>query len=93
MRGRRVGRGIVWLLSLVVLLLSGCVKRTILIQSDPPGATVFINGHQAGVTPLDYPFIIHGRYRFTVSMKGFPWQFTGQYDVHVFFTGLFITSL
>lgn len=71
MRGPRVGRGIVWGLLFVALVLSGCVKRTILIQSDPPGATVLINGHEAGVTPLDYPFIIHGRYRFTVSKPGF----------------------
>ncbi len=71
MRGLRVGRGIVWSVPLVALVLSGCVKRTILIQSDPPGAAVFVNGHQAGVTPLDYPFITHGQYRFTVSKPGF----------------------
>lgn len=51
--------------------LSGCVKRAILIETDPPGADVKINGHEAGVTPLEHEFITHGRYKFVISRPGF----------------------
>ena len=54
------------------LLVTGCVKRTILVESDPPGATVWINEHQQeAVTPLAYEFITHGRYKFRLEKKGF----------------------
>ncbi|MBI4314127.1 MAG: HEAT repeat domain-containing protein [Candidatus Omnitrophica bacterium] len=53
------------------LALSGCVKRAILIETDPPGADVLINGHRAGVTPLKYDFITHGRYKFVINKSGF----------------------
>ena len=54
------------------LLVTGCVKRTILIESDPPGATVWINEHQQeAVTPLAHEFITHGRYKFRLEKKGF----------------------
>jgi len=59
------------LVLLISLGLSGCVKRAILIQSDPPGAAVKINGQDAGVTPIEHEFITHGRYRFTLSKPGF----------------------
>ena len=63
---RHLGAG-----SLVVLLLSGCVKRAILIDSDPPGATVSINGQEVGQTPLTHEFITHGRYVFRLTKPGF----------------------
>ena len=59
------------LLLLFTLLLTGCVKRQILVSSDPPGARVQINGRDAGVTPITYDFIAHGRYAITVSKPGF----------------------
>ena len=46
------------LLLLFTLLLTGCVKRQILVSSDPPGARVQINGRDAGVTPITYDFIV-----------------------------------
>ena len=56
---------------LVAVLLSGCVKRAIVIESDPPGALVQINGRQVGETPLEHEFITHGGYVFTLSKSGF----------------------
>lgn len=50
---------------------SGCVKRTLLIESDPPGAKVWINEHSVGVTPVKYEFITHGRYLFRLRKGGF----------------------
>ena len=53
------------------ILLGGCVKRTIVIESNPPGAKVWINQRLAGVTPLSAEFITHGRYHFRLEKTGF----------------------
>ncbi len=36
-----------------LVLLSGCASATTMIRSTPPEATVFIDGHHVGVTPLE----------------------------------------
>lgn len=43
-----------------VLLSAGCVERELRIESEPPGADVWIDGRQAGKTPLVEPFIFYG---------------------------------
>jgi len=56
----------------VVVSAAGCVKRALLIESNPPGASVQINGHVVkGVTPLTYEFITHGPYAIVLSKSGF----------------------
>ena len=55
----------------ILLLATGCVKRSIVVESNPPGAQVWINEHPAGVTPLTQSFIIHGRYKFRLRKMGF----------------------
>jgi hypothetical protein len=37
---------------LLVALASGCVERTLNIQSEPPGATVYLDGFDVGQTPI-----------------------------------------
>ena len=59
------------LLTAVVLFTAGCVKRTIVIESDPSGAQVWINEHPMGSTPVTYEFITHGRYKFRLEKSGF----------------------
>jgi len=60
------------LLGALTLLASGCVKRTILIESDPPGAKVWINERSMEeTTPLTYEFITHGCYTFRLQKSGF----------------------
>lgn len=61
-----------WIGLAVPLLAAGCVKRAIVIESDPPGARVWINEHpQSAVTPVTYEFITHGRYKFRLEKTGF----------------------
>lgn len=49
------------MLMLSALLLSlGCVERKLIIESDPPGAPVWIDERYAGFTPLEYPFAHYG---------------------------------
>ena len=59
------------LLAMTLGLSAGCVKRTLLIDSVPPGAKVWINEHPAGTTPVKYEFITHGRYKFRLQKSGF----------------------
>lgn len=55
----------------MAVVLSGCVKRTIIVASDPPGASVWINEHAVGKTPVTHEFITHGRYLFRLEKAGF----------------------
>ncbi len=57
--------------ALSAALLSGCVKRSIIVDTDPPGAELWINGHPMGKTPVTYAFITHGRYKFEIQKAGF----------------------
>lgn len=61
-----------WILFFLSVALTGCVKRTILIESNPPGARVWVNEHPLPeVTPVRYEFITHGRYQFRLQKSGF----------------------
>lgn len=49
----------------------GCVKRSITIETDPPGATVWVNAEEKGQTPLTFPFTFYGTYEFRLEKEGF----------------------
>lgn len=56
---------------LVASLLTGCVERRFIIESDPPGAVVYQNGHYVGVTPVEIPFTYYGEYEFELFKDGY----------------------
>jgi hypothetical protein len=56
---------------LTASLLSGCVERRFIITSNPPGATVYREGMQLGVTPVDDPFVYYGTKEYTLVLDGF----------------------
>jgi hypothetical protein len=61
-----------WLAVLLPVLLSGCVTRRFTIESDPPGAMVFVNGEQVGQTPVvGHYFVYYGTYKFTLVREGY----------------------
>lgn len=49
----------------------GCVERRMLIVSDPPGATVLVNGQNVGLTPASVPFTYYGKYDITLIRDGY----------------------
>jgi hypothetical protein len=51
--------------------LSGCVERRFVIESDPPGALVLMNGQPLGSTPVDGYFTYYGNYNFTLIKDGY----------------------
>lgn len=53
-------------------LLAGCgVQRTIVLQSDPPGALVHLNGEEVARTPAEVPLQWYGRYDVAVRKEGY----------------------
>ena len=59
--------------ALISLALTGCVERKLVIRSDPPGATVFLNYDSALVnpTPVDVPFTDYGTYGVRLTMEDY----------------------
>jgi hypothetical protein len=65
---RNAGLGVVLLLA---SLSAGCVTRSYVITSDPPGALVYRNGVPLGTTPVDDRFIYYGTYEFVLVKEGY----------------------
>jgi hypothetical protein len=59
---------------LIVPAFAGCVERRFVIESDPPGALVMVNGQPIGTTPVDYHFLWYGDYEFTLIKDGYETQ-------------------
>ena len=56
---------------LAAILLTGCVERTITIQTEPPGAVVTLNDQEIGVSPVTVPFNWYGDYWVRISKDGY----------------------
>ena len=64
---------LVLLLTAAVLALApACVRRTIAVFSDPPGATVYLDGREVGRTPVArIPFHFYGVREFALHKRGY----------------------
>jgi hypothetical protein len=58
-------------LLLVAVVLSGCVTRRLFLVTDPPGATVFLDGRDVGRTPYQEEFFSYGVRRVELEMPGY----------------------
>lgn len=58
---------------LIGLMCAGCsrVQRTLSVNSDPPGALLFMNDQELGRTPVTRDFIWYGWYDVTLRKEGF----------------------
>lgn len=63
------------LLTLIVLVafLSACAPHQAIIQSEPPGAIVTINGNEIGTTPVPYDYALStgSQHQVTISQQGY----------------------
>ena len=59
------------LLLLASSALAGCVRRTLIVETDPPGAEVWIDGDPVGLTPVRIPFSHYGTREIVVAKGGF----------------------
>src|SRR4051812_32885572 len=53
------------------LLVGGCVEQTMKLDSDPPGALVYLNQQEIGRTPLTRDFKWYGDYDVTLRLEGY----------------------
>lgn len=57
--------------ALALFGLSGCLKRTISITTEPEGALVWLNDVEVGRTPLETDFTFYGTYDVRIRREGY----------------------
>jgi hypothetical protein len=57
--------------ALLIVLLNGCVEKRLTINSDPPGALVYLNGQEVGRTPMTRQFEMYGDYDLQLRKEGY----------------------
>lgn len=50
---------------------SGCLQRSLLVESNPPGARVFFNGQEKGTTPVEFDFKWYGGHKVRLEKEGY----------------------
>jgi hypothetical protein len=50
---------------------AGCVERTMRVETNPPGALVYMNYQEVGRTPLERDFTWYGTYDVQVRNEGY----------------------
>ena len=60
-------------IAMTLLLVAGCKQpeRTLVIESEPAGALVYLNGEEVGRTPMEYDFVWYGDYDVTLRKEGY----------------------
>lgn len=58
------------MLWLCAAALSGCVERTLQIETDPPGAELFVDFHSVGKAPVEVPFTHYGTRQVEARLDG-----------------------
>ncbi len=53
------------------LLLSGCVRRRLMVRSNPPGAMVYVDNQAIGTTPCATDFIYYGTREIRLVKAGY----------------------
>lgn len=68
---RRVNVQLLLVLSVSTCLLSGCVRRTVKINTDPQGALLWLNDREIGRSPASMDFTWYGDYSLVARKDGF----------------------
>lgn len=53
------------------LMLTGCVRRSLTIRTQPPGALVYVNDELKGQSPVTYDFLWYGWHRVMLRREGY----------------------
>ena len=59
------------LLALLCAGAAGCVERRMMIRSNPPGASVYVDGYEIGTTPIATDFIYYGTRQIKLVKDGY----------------------
>jgi hypothetical protein len=49
----------------------GCVERFLAVQSDPPGAAVYVDGEKVGTTPCEVSYVWYGTRVVLLELRGY----------------------
>jgi hypothetical protein len=60
-----------FLLIALAVVTTGCVQRTIKIDSTPQGALVYLNDEEVGRTPVSVPYKYYGVYDVRLELDGY----------------------
>lgn len=63
--------GAIGLAILIVALLPGCVRRRLMVRSNPPGAMVYVDNQPIGTTPCATSFVYYGTREIRLVKPGF----------------------
>lgn len=55
----------------IVALNVGCVRRRMMVRTDPPGATVSVDNQLIGTTPAATGFVYYGTREFRIEKDGY----------------------
>ncbi len=55
----------------LTLAAAGCVERKLTVISNPPGARVYLDGEERGITPVTFRFDWYGKREFTLRKDGY----------------------
>jgi len=53
------------------ILPAGCVRRTLMVRTEPEGARVFLNDYEVGTSPVSVDFTWYGDYDVIVRKDGY----------------------
>ena len=70
-RTTRFRRSLALVALAAVVLWPGCVRRRLLVRSNPPGATVYVDNQPIGVTPCATNFIYYGTREIRLVKPGY----------------------
>ncbi len=68
---RSVGPHFGFALAVSLIVVTGCVERTVTITTVPDGATVILNDQEVGTSPVTVPFTWYGDYDLICRKQGF----------------------
>jgi len=54
-----------------LLIATGCVERTVSINTEPEGATIILNDQEVGNSPVKVPFTWYGDYDIVIRKHGY----------------------
>lgn len=59
------------LLAVTPVLATGCVRRRMMVRTNPPGATVSVDNQVIGTTPAATSFVYYGTREFRIEKDGY----------------------
>lgn len=62
---------VTFLLVMIALGSTGCVRRRLTVRTFPPGAQVFVDDQEVGITPCSTSFVYYGTRKLTIIKDGY----------------------